>query len=57
MIIGRLVASSLLVSAFVVAADPPSPFTPTQRKYWAFQPVRRAELPSPQRRFHACKSN
>ena len=40
----RLTAFSFLCVGAVIAADQ---FTPAQRKYWAFQPVVRVQLPTP----------
>lgn len=40
--IARLCVSILLLGAAAFAADP---FTPQQRRYWAFQPVRRPAVP------------
>jgi len=51
MLVSRVLVFSVLASLPVVAADTPAPagkdpFTATQRKYWAFQPVRRAAPPA-----------
>ena len=51
MMTGRMFAVLLLTSAVTCAADSSStsqtkdPFTPAQRKYWAFQPVKRQDPP------------
>ncbi len=44
MLLSRVIAVSLLISGLGIAAD--AGFTAAQRKYWAFQPVRRATPPT-----------